>query len=134
MIIVMKNYFKQFLESSSIAGLAFISTEGKVGRLFWIFVVFTGFTISGLLINAAFTNWSQSPIKTTIETKPISEIKFPKVFVCPPRNAFTDLNYDFMMLENMIMNNETRDWIFDVAYKEIYDAHSDVVFANLSKL
>ena len=130
----MTNYFRQFLETSSIAGLGFISTEGKVGRLFWIFVVFTGFTISGLLINTAFTNWSQSPIKTTIETRPISEITFPKVTVCPPINTFTDLNYDFMMLDNMTMTNETREWLFDVAYNELYDSYSDAVFANLSKL
>ena len=128
------NYFQQFLESSTIHGLVYISTESKIARLFWILVVAIGFTIASLLIQQSFDNWSESPIKTTIENKPISEITFPKVTVCPPRNTFTDLNYDFMMLDNMTMPNETRDWLFDAAYRELFDSYADAVFANLSKL
>ena len=45
-----------------------------------------------------------SPVKTTVETLPISEITFPKITVCPPRNTFTDLNYDLMAIENVSLN------------------------------
>ena len=110
----MNYYLQQFLESSTIHGLVYISTESKFARFFWILVVITGFSYSGYLINDAFTNWSESPIKTTIETRPISEITFPKVTVCPPKDTFTDLNYDLMMLENMTMTNETREEILDI--------------------
>ena len=89
-----------FLESSTIHGLTYISTTRKYVRLFWLLVVVTGFSGAGYLIRESFVSWSESPIKTTIETLPISDIMFPKVTVCPPKNTFTDLNYDLMMTEN----------------------------------
>ena len=85
---------RTFLESSTIHGLTYVSTTRKYVRLFWIFVVIGGFVGASLLIKESFDSWSESPIKTTIETLPISEITFPKVTVCPPKNTFTDLNYD----------------------------------------
>ena len=39
---------------------------------------------------------------------PISELRFPKVSVCPPANTFTNLNYDLMMAENMTLDNDTK--------------------------
>ena len=92
-----------FLESSTIHGLTHIYTTRKYARLFWSLVVITGFIIASLLIKESFHSWSESPVKTTIETLPISEIKFPKVTVCPPKNTFTDLNYDLMMTENITL-------------------------------
>ena len=110
---------KTFLESSTIHGLAYISTTRKYVRLFWILVVITGFIGASLLIKESFDSWSESPIKTTIETLPISEIKFPKVTVCPPKNTFTDLNYDLMMTENMTLTEEMRDKMFKYAVEVI---------------
>ena len=74
-----------FLECSTIHGLLHISTNKKYTRLFWILVVTTGFVGASILIKESFNSWSESPVKTTIETLPISEIKFPKVTVCPPK-------------------------------------------------
>ena len=83
-----------FLESSTIHGLTYISTTKKYARLFWFLVVTSGFVGATLLIKESFDSWSESPVKTTIETIPISELKFPKVTVCPPRDTMTDLNYN----------------------------------------
>lgn len=88
---------RAFLESSSISGLNHISTTKKYARVFWIIVVLIAFILSGVLISESFESWSTSPVRTTIETLDMKEIKFPKVTVCPPRNTFTDLNYDFML-------------------------------------
>ena len=86
---------KEFLESSSIHGLGHVaSTRVKLVKLLWIFLVFTGFTVAGFLIQQSFSSWANSPITTTIDTLPISELKFPNVTVCPPRNSFTNLNLD----------------------------------------
>ena len=85
-----------FLESSTVHGLTYISTTRKYARLFWILVVITGFVGASLLIRASFQSWAESPVKTTIKTLPISDITLPKLTVCPPRNTFTDLNYDIM--------------------------------------
>ena len=101
-----------FLESSTIHGLTYISTTRKYARLFWILVVITGFIGACLLIKESFESWSESPVKTTIETLPIAKIKLPKVTVCPPKNTFTDLNYDLMMTENITLTKEMRDEMF----------------------
>ena len=61
-----------FLESSSISGLNHISATRRYGRLFWVFVVLTGFTLSGFLIYESFQAWEESPVKTTIETLSIT--------------------------------------------------------------
>ena len=87
---------KEFLESSTIHGLVYISTTKRLTRLFWILVVLSGFSFAGFLIFQSFQNWSESPIKTTVETRSIAGITFPKVLVCPPKGTFTDLNYDLM--------------------------------------
>ena len=128
------NYFQHFLESSTIHGLVYISTESKFARLFWVLVVATGFTIATLLIEQSFNNWSESPIKTTIETRPISEITFPKVTVCPPRNTFTDLNYDLMMLENMTMTNEKRQEFLSIANTVFMNSKFENLRKNLYKI
>ena len=92
---------KTFLESSTIHGLSYISITKRWTRIFWTFVVCAGFTGAILLILKSFQTWDESPIKTTIETRDISEIKLPKVTVCPPKDTLTDLNYDLMMLDNI---------------------------------
>ena len=92
---------RTFLETSTIHGLAYISTSRKYVKSFWILIVMGGFIGAGVLINQSFENWNESPVKTTIETLPITNLKFPKVTVCPPKNTYTNLNYDLMMVQNM---------------------------------
>ena len=95
---------KTFLESSTIHGLGYISTIRRLVKLFWVIVVIAGFTGAGVLIYRSFQDWDENPVTTTIETRPITEITFPKVTVCPPKDTYTDLNYDLMMTENMILS------------------------------
>ena len=94
----------------------------------------TGFVGASLLIRESFASWSESPVKTTIETLPISEIKLPKVTVCPPRNTFTDLNYDLIMTENMTLTQEMRDEMFKYAINVINaDSFSRSDFVKLEE-
>ena len=104
---------RTFLESSTIHGLTYISSTRKYARLLWILIVFAGFIGASLLIKESFASWSESPVKTTVETLPISQIRFPKVTVCPPKNTFTDLNYDLMLAENLTLTQEIRDEMFE---------------------
>ena len=85
------------------------------------------------MIYQSFDNWADSPVKTTIETQPITEITFPKVIVCPPKNTFTDLNYDLMMTENMTLNNDTRNELASYALKLIYD-HDPLYVGTMTNL
>ena len=123
-----------YFESSTIHGLAYIATGRKYVRLFWTLVVFVGFTGASVLIYSSFQSWADSPVKTTIETHPISEITFPKVTVCPPKNTYTDLNYDLMMAENMTLDNNTRNELTNYAVELLYDHLHDNIMRNMSKL
>ena len=97
------------LNSSSIHGLVHISTTRRLSRLFWILVVVSGFSIAGFLINQSFESWAEQPIVTTIETLPAGEMKLPKVTVCPPKNSYTDLNYDLMLTRHMSFTYEMEE-------------------------
>ena len=94
----MEEGIRTFLETSTVHGLSYLSTTRKHIRLFWIIIVVSGFSTAGYLIHQSFQTWAESPVKTTVETLPITEITFPKITVCPPRNTYTDLNYDLMAI------------------------------------
>ena len=126
--------FTNFFESSTIHGLAYIATGRKYVRLFWILVVIAGFTGAGVLIYSSFQSWAESPVKTTIETHPITDLTFPKVTVCPPKNTYTDLNYDLMMTENMTLDNDTRKELVNFAVESLHDHFFGTVMTNLTKL
>ena len=112
----MKN-IKEFLGSSTIHGLAYISSTRKFTRIIWFLVVIGGITGAGFMIYESFDN----PVNTVTVTLPITEITLPKVTVCPPKNTFTNLNYDLMMLENMTLDNDTRDELTQFAVGLIQD-------------
>ena len=101
-------FLRDFLESSTLHGLSYISTTKKFVKLFWIFVVFTAFSLACVVIKMSFQSWAESPVKTAIETRPITEITFPSITVCPPKNTYTNLNYDLVMVENITIGNDTR--------------------------
>ena len=79
-----------FLESSSISGLAQISTSRtKLGKLFWVGFVLGSLAVTAYFTAEAFSNWTKYPIATSIETFPISGVQFPKIVVCPPEVSFS---------------------------------------------
>ena len=127
-------YVKQFLDTSTIHGMSWISRSRKYAKLFWISIVFGGFTGSLFLIQESFSNWNNHPITTTVETLPINEINFPNVTVCPPKNLYLNLNYDFMKAGDVKLNKNTRtellDYALDVTQNEFYKEF----MRNLSKL
>ena len=63
---------------------------------------------AGYLIRNSFANWSKSPIATTVATRPIEELPFPAVTVCPPEGANTALNYDLMKADEGSLTPEDR--------------------------
>ena len=125
---------KEFLSSSTIHGIAHIPSAKRYVRLFWIFVVLVGFTGSILLIQQSFRHWEQSPITTTIETLPISEMTWPNVTVCPPKNAFLNLNYDIQQSEKVHVDNDTRKELLEYAIETIQERFYEDILANLSKV
>ena len=125
---------KDYLESSTVHGLYYISNTRKFLRLFWMLVVIGGFVGAGYLIWSSFDNWEKSPIKTTLETLPISKITFPKVTVCPPKNTYTDLNYDLRMLKNLTLKNDTREELQQYAHNLVMNNLNSSIVRNLSMM
>ena len=118
---------KIYFETSTIHGLSYISGTRKLWRLFWILTVFGGFATAGLLIYESFQSWAETPITTNIETLPITELKFPKVTVCPPKNTFTNLNYDVEMLGNKTLDDDSRYGLFyvNIRPQKVYNAMTE---------
>ena len=126
---------RYFLESSTIHGLNYISaSRSYYVRIFWTIAVISGFIGAGTLINESFQAWDESPIKTTIETLPITEMTFPKVTVCPPRNTYTNLNYDLMRTDNMTLDNETIQDLTSYALELLNDELFNIKWRNMSKI
>ena len=123
---------RAFLESSTIHGLTYISTTRKYAKLFWICVVVSGFTVAGFLIYQSFQAWAESPIKTTIDTLPIEDITFPKVTVCPPKNTYTNLNYDLMMAENITMTLNERNQLLEYTLELLHEPYYNEILRNMS--
>ena len=98
--------WKELLQNSTIHGLVHISKTKRLRRLFWVLIIILGFSGAGILIHQSFSTWSDSPVKTTIETLPISKITIPNMIVCPPKNTFTNLNYDLINLGNQTIETD----------------------------
>ena len=118
---------KEFFQSSTIHGLAYIGSDRSQVRIFWLGVVIAGFTGAGIMINQSFSSWADSPISTTIETLPIREIDFPNVTVCPPRNSFASLIPDLVRSRNITFDEKKRkelsDYVPYAAYDAAYEAY-----------
>ena len=123
---------RTFLESSTIHGLTYISTTRNYVRLFWVLVVVSGFTGAGVIIYQSFQSWEESPVKTTLETRPITQMVYPKVTVCPPKHTYTILNYYLGLTENMTIDNSTRKELAEYALEVIQDQVYEEVMSNIS--
>ena len=125
---------REFLESSTIHGLVYISTARRHVRLLWLCVVVSGFIGAGVLIQQSFSSWADSPVSTTIETLPITDLDFPNVTVCPPRNTFTSLYPDLVMARNLTLNETERKSLALLAYYSVYDENLREGFKNSSSI
>ena len=114
---------KEFLESSTVHGLTYISTSKNcLVKLFWITVVIGGFTTASILINFSFSDWKDSPISTSFETFPISKMLYPNITVCPPEFANTALNFDLQLLENATLDTDTRHSLVKLIKNTLQDS------------
>ena len=116
---------KEFLETSTIHGLAYISTApSKLSKAFWLLVVIFGFSTAFYLINNSYTEWEASPIATSISTHPISELDFPTITVCAPEGSNTALNYDLARARNITLNETDRERLINLTKEMLIDKPS----------
>ena len=125
--------FREFLESSTIHGLVYISTaRAFLVKCFWFLVVAFGFTASVYLIYESFVDWSDSPIGTSEETLPISDVTFPKITVCPPKGTHTALNQMLKKHDGKSLENDKKEMLKTHALKLIEERESwEIMMDNL---
>ena len=120
------DFLKEFLETSTIHGLTYISrAPSKLSKLFWFLIVVAGFSFSFHLINSSYIEWQASPIATSISTHPISELDFPTVTVCPPEGSNTALNYDLARARNITLTDTERQTLINLAQQMLIDKPSN---------
>ena len=127
-------HITEFFDTSSINGMSMILRTKSIARIFWIVVIIGGFSGAVFMIYESFGNWRQNPISTTIKTFPISNITFPNITVCPPRNLFLNLNKDIKNSENITMKKNIRNKLIDFAQDVIQDKFYEDILKNISKL
>ena len=107
---------KEFLESSTIHGLVYISkSKRKVSRLVWIVLVVMAFSIAFKLISNSYMEWEEDPISTSVSTDTIAKLRFPNVTVCPPQGYNTALNFDLIQAAKIILTQKDRELLYKEA-------------------
>ena len=85
---------REFLETSTIHGLSYISTSrSKVAKAIWFLCVLFSLSAAFFLIWKATAEQEEDPFSTTIAIRPIKELDFPVVSICPPKDTNTALNH-----------------------------------------
>ena len=126
---------KGFAENTSIHGIYFISSSFKrFERVFWTAVVIGGFICAFVNIGRSAVSWSNSPIKTTIETFPISDITFPTITVCPPRGSMTNLNYDLVSAGDDLIDKEKQKKLLDDFILYFHQKDYERLWSEISEL
>ena len=121
---------KEFLETSTIHGLAHISTaKSKIAKVVWFSIVVFCFFYAIRLIHSSFSDWSLSPVATTITTQPIEKFNFPEISICPPRSLANALKYDLMKVSNKTLNQGQKTRMQEQA-KELFGKEADASFAS----
>ena len=70
---------QEFLQSSTIHGLIYISTSrSKLVKLSWFLFVLVCFGLAGYLIGQAYVDWENSPASSVITTHSIDTLQFPQ--------------------------------------------------------
>ena len=125
---------KEFLEVSTIHGLNFLASTKRYVRFAWFLVVIGGFSGAAYLIQESFSNWQQSPISTTVETLPITEITMPNITICPMNNFYTNLNFDIKYADKIKIDAVKReDWL-NYALDAVQNETFHEILKNLSKV
>ena len=100
----------EYLENSMIHGLSYISSsKSKTVKLAWAVFVALGFGCAAFIIQSSFSDWSDSPVSTTVTPKPVADFPFPDVAVCSPRGINSALKYDLMTIANASLSPEKRN-------------------------
>ena len=90
--------------------------QEKAAKVLWFVVVSLGFLGAGFLIGNSYNEWQKNPISTSITTKPIADLEFPVVTVCPPKDSNTALYHDLVVAGKRSLSDEKRKILRKAAF------------------
>ena len=117
---------RDFLESSTIHGLAHISTgKNAFIRCIWAMIVIACFSYDIYMIENAFQSWAANPVVTSVDTKPIEQVSLPEITVCPPSGTNTALNLDLVTAEEVELSETQRENLTLAALENLHKGSID---------
>ena len=78
--------------------------------------------------------WQESPASTTVTTRPIDEVEFPAVTVCPPRGSNTALNQALEKANNINFTEEKRQELKNISREIFIEGPSKIHAQQMSEL
>ena len=121
-----------YLNSATIHGLVYIASgKNNWTRTAWTVAISSSVLMAGFIIADSFKSWTASPTVTSVETFPISEVKFPEVTICPPHGANTALNYDLRAARNVTLDKATRSELIETVKRLAHETYIDHHIAEI---
>ena len=89
---------REFLEGSTIHGLAHISTARPTAlKVAWVLVVVASFAAAVQMITSSYMEWREAPVSSMVISRPISDLTFPEVTVEPHLNKYESPYYTLVV-------------------------------------
>ena len=94
---------REFLEGSTIHGLAHISTARPTAlKVAWVLVVVASFAAAVQMITSSYMEWREAPVSSMVISRPISDLTFPEVTVEPHLNTYESVYYTVVVVVDSI--------------------------------
>lgn len=127
---------EEFLSTSTIHGTAQISLQANspLIKSAWVAIVTLCFGFAVFLISSSYTDWNKSPISSVTTTRPISDLDFPDVTVCPPKGSNTMLNQALEQVTDEKLTPGLREHFRDTAMEIFIEKPSRMFASDMAKL
>ena len=126
---------EEYLSNSSIHGLVHIhNAKSGASKAAWVVIVTAGFVSAAILISNAYGAWVESPVSTVVTIRPISDLQFPEVTVCPPRGSNTILNQVLKKITDEEFTPGVREHLKAVIHKMFFFDPSQAFAKSMAPL
>ena len=128
---------EQYLEATTVHGFSYLHRRNSAfDRILWIAIIVTGFSLASFIIHDSVVDWEENQTITTLESiaRPIQEVQFPTVTVCPNEKSSPD-NWAFLekVLNGVAISKSNIDiWqdILQPITKQLFDQMEDKYGSN----
>ena len=94
---------KSYLNQSSIHGFHYIAgSTRRTEKIFWLLMVFTGFSTAVFILRQAFNDWKNKPMVSMVTTIPIDDVPFPAISFYMEDESYFHNNVPQGMLQSIL--------------------------------